>query len=418
MIAPQPLNFAYYVGLILVFIHAYTFTKIRFIWASLAGWGLVVLYEIVTVWVVHTPAAILIGNNFLFICASVVGMITCYSMEYFERKNFWLNNLLRFEHEKVNRANQELEQEVARRTQEISRANLDLSIKIEQNLRIMEKLEESRDFAESLINSLQDGLAVFNLAGNHMDVNPAFCQMTGFSREEILEMEVPHAYWAPEDKAMLSRIFSQPMSNKPLGLETLLVSRDGRRTQVLLSLSPIRHENRELTGYVVTFKDINARKMAEQALAHSEARYRAILASMEELYFELDLWGRFSFVNDAVMRFTGYSREELSGLEKGWYSLTHDGERMFEAFSTSYASGKASSLNDFPVLAKGGEQKYAQISVYLIRDKEGNPAGFKGLGRDITESMAATREKKFLESQLRQSQKMEAVGTLAGGIAP
>ncbi|WP_084511648.1 PAS domain S-box protein [Desulfatibacillum aliphaticivorans] len=418
IIAPPPLNFAYYVGLILVFIHAYTFTKIRFIWASLAGWGLVILYEIVTVWVIYTPAAILIGNNFLLICASVVGMLTCYSMEYFERKSFWLNHQLLTEHEKVNQANQELEQEVARRTQEITRANQDLSLKIEQNLRIMEKLKESRDFAESLIKSLQDGLAVFSPEGRHLEVNPAFCHMTGFSREEILDMSPPHAYWAPEDKAMLTRAFANSSAvSRPSGMETALVRRDGTRIQILISLSPIRHEGEDLTGYVVTFKDINARKMAEQALAHSEARYRAILASMEELYFELDLFGRFIFVNDAVMRFTGYSREELLGLEKGWYNLTMDGDRMFGAFSTIYASGQTAVLEDFPVLARGGTEKFAQISAYLMRDKEGNPMGFKGLGRDITESMAVAREKKLLESQLRQSQKMEAVGTLAGGIA-
>ncbi|MBI9077698.1 MAG: PAS domain S-box protein [Desulfatibacillum sp.] len=418
VIAPPPLNFAYYVGLILVFIHSYTFTKIRFVWASLAGWGLVILYEVVTVWVVHTPAAILIGNNFLLICASVVGMITCYSMEFFERKNFWLNHLLRSEHQKVNMANQDLEREVARRTLEITLANQDLSIEIEQNLSMMEKLTESRDFAESLINSLQDGLAVFNPQGGHMDVNPAFCQMTGFSREELLAMELPpHPYWAPEDKAMLSRTFSQSASNRHPGMETALIRKDETRVQVLLSLSPICHDHEDLTGYVATFKDIDARKKAELALAHSEARYRAILASMDELYFELDLWGRFTFVNDAVMRFCGYSRPELFLLEKGWYSLTVEGERMFETFSTIYASGKASRLESFPIQTKDGERKYADIFTYLMRDKEGNPVGFKGLGRDITETLAVAREKKILETQLRQSQKMEAVGTLAGGIA-
>jgi hypothetical protein len=77
-IIPPPVNYSYYAGLILVLIWGYTFTRVRFIWASIAGWIIVASYEIEAIWITETPMSILISNNFLFISANLVGMFSCY----------------------------------------------------------------------------------------------------------------------------------------------------------------------------------------------------------------------------------------------------------------------------------------------------------------------------------------------------
>jgi len=74
MIAPYPGHSSYYTGLILVFLYGYTFFKIRFIWATLAGWSIVVAYEIAAIMLTKTPLEILINNNFFFLSGNIIGM--------------------------------------------------------------------------------------------------------------------------------------------------------------------------------------------------------------------------------------------------------------------------------------------------------------------------------------------------------
>ena len=87
-------------------------------------------------------------------------------------------------------------------------------------------------------------------------------------------------------------------------------------------------------------------------------------------------------------------------------------------YSTVFIStGEPSKINDFEVITKDGSIKLLEISTFLIVDQDGNKTGFRGLIRDVSERIRAEKEKKKLESQFYQAQKMEAIGTLAGGIA-
>jgi diguanylate cyclase (GGDEF)-like protein len=99
VIAPTPVNYSYYAGLILVFMWGYTFIRIRFLWASLAGWVQVVLYEIAAIWITPTPSPVLLSNNFFFISANFIGMLACYSIEFYARRDFFLTQQLEIEEE-------------------------------------------------------------------------------------------------------------------------------------------------------------------------------------------------------------------------------------------------------------------------------------------------------------------------------
>lgn len=129
-IAPPPVNYSYYAGLILVFFFGYTFLRLRFVWASLAGWILVVLYEIAATWLSLTPLTILINNNFFFISANLIGMLACYSIEYHARRDFFLVNLLAEEQDKVKTINVELKKRVADQTAKLQDANEALELEI------------------------------------------------------------------------------------------------------------------------------------------------------------------------------------------------------------------------------------------------------------------------------------------------
>ena len=141
-IIPSEIGHSYYAGLILVFIWGYSFTRVRFVWATPAGWMIVICYEIIAVNVKHTPPEILLSNNFFFISANVIGMCVCYAIEYYARSNFYITYLLDKERDKIKSANLRLENIVDKRTSELVRVK-ELLEKEQENIKaVNRKLED------------------------------------------------------------------------------------------------------------------------------------------------------------------------------------------------------------------------------------------------------------------------------------
>ena len=156
LIAPPPAIYSYYAGLILVFIFCYTFFKLRFLWATLAGWMIVVAYEIAAIFIVHTPLTILINNNFFFLTGNVLGMFACYSIELYSRKDFIQVRELDIERQKVNTANVELENRVAERTNQLMESNKELIQEIAERKRQQEALRMSEEKYRSILENMED----------------------------------------------------------------------------------------------------------------------------------------------------------------------------------------------------------------------------------------------------------------------
>ncbi|MBW2094584.1 MAG: response regulator [Deltaproteobacteria bacterium] len=160
-ILPPPVNQTYYAGLILVFIWGYTFTRVRFIWATSAGWILVALYEFVAIGLTKSPVSVLMNNNFFFISSNLVGMFACYFIEYYTRRDFFLAFKLEKEQDKVKSANRRLEKIVMKRTAQIQAKNKELSDEIEER----KSAEKERKKLESKLQEAQKMEALGKLAG-------------------------------------------------------------------------------------------------------------------------------------------------------------------------------------------------------------------------------------------------------------
>jgi len=156
---------------------------------------------------------------------------------------------------------------------------------------------------------------------------------------------------------------------------------------------------------------------AEVRLQQSEEKYREILESMNEGYFELDLAGNFIFVNDAECKKLGYSRDELIGMNYRQYSDEKTATIMYELFNKLYKTDEPIKAFNGGYVKKDGSRGFNEFSATLIRDTEGKSTGFRGLARDITERKRSEEEKRSLETRLQRAEKMEALGTLAGGVA-
>ena len=120
LLAPE--NYAYYGGMMLVFFAGYFFIKLRFFLATIAGWSILLMYNIGAMYYTHMPEELLITNNFFFISTNLIGMFAAYNIEYYTRRNFILSRKLDNEKLLVLDANKNLEITVEKRTKELLKA--------------------------------------------------------------------------------------------------------------------------------------------------------------------------------------------------------------------------------------------------------------------------------------------------------
>ena len=144
--------------------------------------------------------------------------------------------------------------------------------------------------------------------------------------------------------------------------------------------------------------------MSFQRLQESEEKYRTILERIEEGYFEVDLAGRLTFFNDSVCKILGYSRERLKGMGNREYTDPVTSMKMYKAFNEIYRTGKPTNIIDYTIIREDGMTRNLEISASQLSDSVGEPMGFRGVIRDVTDKKQAEalqREKLAAEAANR-----------------
>ncbi|MFC1828969.1 PAS domain S-box protein, partial [Thermodesulfobacteriota bacterium] len=288
----------------------------------------------------------------------------------------------------------------------------------EKRKKAEDALRESENKYRTLTNNLNVGVYRNTVGpkGKFIEANPAIVRLFGYdSREEFLQVNVSDLYENPDDRKKYNEKMIQ--NGAVINTEEQLRKKDGTPFIASISAVTVKDENGEVKYYDGVVEDITERKLFETTLQESEEKYRNILESIEEGYFEVDLAGNFTLVNDALCKYLGYPREELLGMNNRDITSPETAKNIYRIFNQVYETGTPAKISEFEFFAKNGENRFYELSASLIRNRGGNPSGFRGLARDTTERQAAEVEKKKLEIQLQQAQKMEAVGTLAGGVA-
>ena len=145
------------------------------------------------------------------------------------------------------------------------------------------------------------------------------------------------------------------------------------------------------------------RKQAEEALRESEEKYRTILENIEDGYFEVDIAGNLTFFNDSVCRILGNTRAELMGMNNRQYTDKENSQRLYQAFNKVFRTGEPSKGVDYEIIRKDGTKLYIESSVSLIRNTSGQPIGFRGIMRNITERKRAEEQLKQTLESLRKA---------------
>jgi PAS domain S-box-containing protein len=240
-------------------------------------------------------------------------------------------------------------------------------------------------------------------------VNDAFLRTYGYSESELIGQHISLVRSPRSQISLTNEILPATLRGGWRG-ELWNRAKDGREFAVSLETSVVRDEKGAVVATVGVARDITERRRAEDALRESERRFRSLLLHVRLAALMSDAEGVITFCNNYLLKALGRSREELIGHSIFEFLDPEHQDMVRKGLAESIEAGEVAPFLESAVVRKDGKRRWIQWNNTALRDHEGRIIGFASLGADVTEHRA-------LQEQYLQSQKLESVGRLAGGVA-
>jgi two-component system, cell cycle sensor histidine kinase and response regulator CckA len=274
------------------------------------------------------------------------------------------------------------------------------------------RVEATQQKSEARFRALYEraavGIALTDIAGAFEQANPSFCEMLGYTEAELCTLSrvgITH----PDDRGCQAELTARLLAGdaRSHSVEKRYLRKDGSVAWGRATVSVIRDAADAPQHLIAVIEDISERKGAQEALRESEARYRSLFDHHPDAVYSLDTEGRFLSANPACEALSGYDPAKLLGT---LFAPLLVPEHLAEA-TAHFRDAVAGSATSYEIAIRHQSGRRVELGVTNVPIVVGGQvAGVFGIARDLT-------VQRQLEAQLRQAQKMEAVGRLAGGIA-
>lgn len=292
---------------------------------------------------------------------------------------------------------------------------LGLQEKIIEHKQAEEALRESREELAEIFSMSHDLICVADInTATFLKINPAATRILGYSEQELLNrpfLDFIH----PDDVAHTLAAINDRLQKgeKIIGFTNRYIRKDG--TYCWLEWLSNSIPERGVT--IAVAHDITELKNNEEIIRQSERHFSQNFDNAPVGMAIIDEQMRFLEVNSQICKILGYTPEEMVGLSFNSFTHPDDATGGSERWLQLLAGEVDFNRAEKRYIHKDGRVLWVIVSNTLIRDDKGAPLYFLSHLIDITDQKTAQEEKRKLETQLQQSQKMEAIGTLAGGMA-
>jgi two-component system cell cycle sensor histidine kinase/response regulator CckA len=286
----------------------------------------------------------------------------------------------------------------------------------------LEALERSRREMETVISTTPALIVMVDSRGRILLINRALQELTGFRREGLLGKPVLETLVSPEWREEVRARWSDPRSpsfKEPFTFP--LVTAQGAQRLIEWRCAAVPAPEGEGQIILATGLDITERVLLEQELRDRSNLLEHVLTTSPTVVYIVrpsERGNELVWVSGNVEEITGYSVNEA--MEPGWWERNlhpEDRERMLDGARRFWRVGKRLFTSRYRFLKKDGNYMWVRDDIRVLKDERGEPVEAVGAWTDITLAMKAEEEARKLQEQLLQSQKMEAVGRLAGGVA-
>jgi PAS domain S-box-containing protein len=255
--------------------------------------------------------------------------------------------------------------------------------------------------------------------GTIISWNPGARRFKGYEESEIIGENFARFYTEEDRKAGLpQRALEIAAREGNFNNEGWRVRKDGTKFWAYVVIDPIRDSTGTLVGFAKITRDLTERREAEVALRESEEQFRLLVQGVTDYaIFMLSREGYVSSWNSGARRIKGYAPEEIIGQHFSRFYTEEDRQAGLPQAALEVAAREGRFEREGWRVRKDGTQFFAHALIDAIYSPDGSLLGFAKITRDITERMNTARALEEAREALLQSQKMEAIGHLTGGVA-
>jgi PAS domain S-box-containing protein len=283
--------------------------------------------------------------------------------------------------------------------------------KLRQALKVQRMSDE---FYQAILQTSMDGFWLVDTEGRLLEVNNSYCQMSGYSSQELLSMHVTDLE-AVETTSDISAHIEKIITQGGARFESRHCRKDGSVFDVEIS---VQHHPAEGGRIVVFLQDITERKQSFKQINDLAQRLQLAVSSANLGVWDWIIRDNRMFWNDRMFELYGITRETFPGNVDAWVNGLHpEDKEAAVAASQAAVNGEKKFDTVFRICHPGGTVKYIKADALVIRGTDGTAERMIGINADITEMKLAEEERKKLEDQLLLQSRLAAMGEMISNIA-
>jgi PAS domain S-box-containing protein len=250
-----------------------------------------------------------------------------------------------------------------------------------------------------IIDNTSIGILLLDNRFKCIYANTEMANIIGYSEKKLVGCDI-RGHLPNESKEIVCRYVqhkAKRVLSEKFTMDFFRKGGDRRTTETSISILQLS-DSQTLT--VINAFDITDQIQKIAALEEKEKKYRLLVEKMEDFCFEVDIFGNLTFVNEAMINHSGYTKDELLGLNYLEFTLPGEKDRLFKFYSAIYETGKPGKMQ-YQAIRKDGSVGYYESKVTLKTDDTGKPIGFRSIAREISNQELTEKIWQESEQQLK-----------------